>query len=152
MLRVKIFFTITDIIEHAFYLPKDRAYEILRDIMSRKNVGNSKSQIINEYINMLRTGYGSIQEQVDVFGGDKLSRVISTSEKRIKSYDGGTFFDVLKEVYNVSQEDINPLIEKYLNFVESPSFVFRLDKDTFHKFLESDLEELDKQFDRFLDL
>lgn len=148
----KNFFTITDILEHAFYLPKDRAYEVLKNIMAKKSIGKSKNEIINEYIDMLRKGYGSIQEQVDVFGGDKLSRVVSIAENKIKKYKGGTFFDILKEVYNVSQKDINPLIEKYLNFLKSPSFVFRLDKDTFHKFLQSDLQELDKQFDRFVEL
>ncbi|OOM07397.1 hypothetical protein [Clostridium saccharobutylicum] len=148
----KSFFTITDLLEQAFYMPKDSAYEVLKNIMGKKDIGNSQNAIINEYITMLRKGFYSIQEQVEVFGGDKLSRVISIAENRIKKYNGGTFFEVLKYVYNVSEEDILMLIEKYLNFLRSPSFVFRLDTDSFHKFLESDLEELDKQFQRFLDL
>jgi len=44
------------------------------------------------------------------------------------------------------------ITEKYLEFLNSPSFIFRLEKETFHKFLQSDLEELDKQFDRFVNL
>lgn len=148
----KSFFTITDLLEQAFYMPKDRAYEVLKNIMGKKDIGNSQNAIINEYITMLRKGFYSIQEQVEVFGGDKLSRVISIAENRIKNYNGGTFFEILKYVYNVSEEDILVLVEKYLNFLKSPSFVFRLDKDSFHKFLESDLEELDKQVQRFLDL
>lgn len=42
------------------------------------------------------------------------------------------------------EEDILMLIEKYLNFLRLLLFVFRLDKDFFYKFLELDLEELDK--------
>ena len=89
------------------------------------------------------------KNKLDVFGGDKLSSVVYTAEKRLKKYEGGTFFDVLREVYKISDEDIMEITEKYLEFLNSPSFVFRLEKETFHKFLQSDLDELDKQFDRF---
>lgn len=146
------FFRMTDVLEHAFWLSEEKSYEVLKNIMSRKNIGNSKNDIINEYIDMLKKGYISIQEQVDVFGGDKISSIVNTAEKRSKIYKGGTFFDVLREVYKILDDDIIDITEKYLKFLNSPSFVFRLDKETFHKFLESDLEELDKQFDRFVKL
>lgn len=148
----KTFFKMTDILEHAFWISKEKSYEVLKNIMARKNIGNSKNDVINEYIDMLKKGYGSIQEQVEVFGGDKLSSVIYTAEKRLKKYEGGTFFDVLRDVYKISDEDRMKVIEKYLEFLDSPSFIFRLEKETFHRFLESDLEELDKQFDRFVNL
>jgi hypothetical protein len=77
---------------------------------------------------------------------------VNTAEKRSKIYKGGTFFDVLREVYKILDDDIMDVTEKYLKFLNSPSFVFRLDKETFYKFLQSDLEELDKQFDRFVNL
>lgn len=148
----KTFFKMTDILEQAFWISREKSYEVLKNIMARKNIGNSKNDVINEYIDMLKKGYGSIQEQVEVFGGDKLSSVIYTAEKRLKKHEGGTFFDVLRNVYKISDEDIMKVTEKYLEFLNSPSFVFRLEKETFHRFLESDLEELDKQFDRFVKL
>lgn len=148
----KKFYKMTDILEHAFWISEEKAYEVLKNIISRKDIGNSKNEVINEYIDMLKKGYGSIQEQVDVFGGDKYSSVVYTAEKRLKQYEGGSFYDVLREVYKVSEEEIQDLVEKYLNFLYSASFVFRLEKDTFHKFLQSDLEELNKQFDRFVKL
>ena len=148
----KSFFKMTDVLENAFWLSKDKSYEVLKNIMARKNIGNSKNDIINEYIDMLKKGYGSIQEQLEVFGGDKVLSVISTAEIRLKKYEGGTFFDVLRDVYKIPDEDIMELTEKYLEFLNSPLFIFRLEKETFHKFLQSDLEELDKQFDRFVNL
>jgi len=146
----KSFYRMTDILEHAFWISEEKAYEVLKNILSRKDIGNSKNDVINEYIDMLKKGYGSIQEQVDVFGGDKYSSIVYTAEKRLKKYEGGSFYDVLREVYKVSEEDIPELIEKYLRFLYSASFIFRLEKDTFHKFLQSDLVELNKQFDRFV--
>ncbi len=151
-IKGKAFYKMTDILEYAFWMPEEKAYEILKNIMARKNIGNSKNDIINEYIDMLKKGYGSIQEQVDVFGGDKVSSVRDTAERRLEKYEGGTFFDVLRDIYKISDENIMELTEKYLEFLNSPSFIFRLEKETFHKFLESDLEELDKQFDRFVNL
>jgi predicted nucleic-acid-binding protein len=146
----KTFFKMTDVLEDAFLISKERSYEVLKYIVANKNTGNSKNDIIREYIDMLKKGYGSIQEQVEVFGGDKLSAVIHTAERRLRKYEGGTFFDVLRDVYNIPDEEIIKVIEKYLEFLNSPSFVFRLEKETFHRFLQSNLEELDKQFDRFV--
>lgn len=101
---------------------------------------------------MLKKGYGSIQEQVDLFGGDKYTSVMYAAERRLKQYEGGTFFDLLREVYKVPDEEIMEVTEKYLKFLNSPIFSYRLEKETFHKFLQSDLEELDKQFNRFVNL
>ena len=148
----KKFYKLTDIIEQAFWVSEEKAYEVLKNIISRKDIGNSKNEVINEYIDMLKKGYGSIQEQVDVFGGDKVSSVRDTAERRLEKYEGGTFFDVLRDIYKIPDENIIELTEKYLEFLNSPSFIFRLEKETFHKFLESDLGELDKQFDRFVNL
>lgn len=146
----KAFYKMTDILEQAFWMSEERAYEVLKNIISRKNIGNSKEAIINEYIDMLKKGYGSIQEQVDVFGGDKVSTVIYTAERRLKNFENGTLFDIFREVYKIPDEEIMDITEKYLNFLNSPVFSFKVEKETFHKFLESDLEELDKQFDRFV--
>lgn len=148
----KSFYKMTDVLEQAFWISEEKAYEVLKNIIARKNIGNSKDAIINEYLDMLKKGYGSIQDQVELFGGDKYSSVMYTAERRLKQYQGGVFFDVLRDVYKVPDEEIMELTEKYLKFLNSPLFSFRLEKETFHKFLQSDLEELDKQFDRFVNL
>jgi hypothetical protein len=152
-IKGKTFYKMTDVLEQAFWISEEKAYEVLKNIISRKNIGNSKDAIINEYIDMLKKGYGSIQEQVELFGGDKYTSVIYAAEKRLKQYHGGgTFFDFLREVYKVPEEEIMEVTEKYLKFLNSPLFLYRLEKETFHKFLQSDLEELDKQFNRFVNL
>ncbi|MFT8349835.1 hypothetical protein [Clostridium saccharoperbutylacetonicum] len=151
-IKGKNFYKTTDVLEQAFWISEEKAYEVLKNIISRKNIGNSKEAIVDEYIDMLKKGYGSIQEQVEVFGGDKVSSVLYTAQKRVKTFSGGSFFDVLREVYKVPEEEIFPLTEKYLNFLNSNLFAYRLEKETFHKFLQSDLEELDKQFSRFVNL
>lgn len=148
----KSFFRMTDVLEDAFLLTEDKAYDAFKNIMSRKNIGNSKYDIVEEYIDMLKKGYGSIQEQVDVYGGDKFMRVVTTAEKRIKNYEGGTFFDALREIYNVSEEEMMPLVEKFLNYVNSPGFTIRLEEETYHNFLQHNVDELDKQFQRFMAL
>lgn len=148
----KKFYKMTDILEQAFWMSEERAYEVLKNIISRKNIGNSKDAIINEYIDMLKKGYGSIQEQVEVFGGDKVTSVTYTAGRRLKNFAGGTFFDLLREVYKVPDDEMMEVTEKFLNYLNSSLFSYRLEKETFHKFLESDLEELDKQFDRFMNL
>lgn len=148
----KSFFRMTDVLEEAFLLTEDKAYDAFMNIMSRKNIGNSKYEIVEEYIDMLKKGYGSIQEQVDVYGGDKYMRVVTTAEKRIKDYEGGTFFDALSEIYHVSEEDMMPLIEKFLRFQKSPGFTIKLEAETYHNFLQHNVDELEKQFLRFRDL
>ncbi|OCB01097.1 hypothetical protein [Clostridium beijerinckii] len=148
----KTFYKMTDILEQAFWISEEKAYEVLKNVIARKNIGNSKDAIIDEYIDMLKKGYGSIQEQVDLFGGDKYTSVMYAAERRLKQYEGGTFFDLLREVYKIPDEEIMEVTEKYLKFLNSPIFSYRLEKETFHKFLQSDLEELDKQFNRFVNL
>ncbi|NMF05553.1 hypothetical protein ACUH7Y_06500 [Clostridium beijerinckii] len=148
----KTFYKMTDILEQAFWISEEKAYEVLKNVIARKNIGNSKDAIIDEYIDMLKKGYGSIQEQVDLFGGDKYTSVMYAAERRLKQYEGGTFFDLLREVYKIPDEEVMEVTEKYLKFLNSPIFSYRLEKETFHKFLQSDLEELDKQFNRFVNL
>ncbi|MDR3598305.1 hypothetical protein [Clostridium sp.] len=151
-IKGKSFYKMTDVLEQAFWISEEKSYEVLRNIISRKNIGNSKDAIVNEYIDMLKKGYGSIQEQVEIFGGDKVTNVMYTSKKRLKAFEGGTFFDILRHVYKVPDEEIIPLTEKYLQFLNSPLFSYRLEEETFHKFLQSNLDELDKQYDRFMNL
>lgn len=148
----KNYFRMTDVLQDAFLLTEDKAYDVFKNIISRKNIGNSKYDIVKEYIHMLKEGYDSIQDQVDAYGGDKFKKVITTAEQRLKSYEGGTFFDVLRKVYRVSEEEIMPLVEKFLNYVNSPGFTIRLDKEIYHEFLKDNIEELEKQFQRFMNL
>ncbi|MDO5516735.1 MAG: hypothetical protein Q4F66_04220 [Clostridium sp.] len=148
----KSFFRMTDVLEDAFLLTEDKAYDAFKNIMSRKNIGNSKYDIVEEYIDMLKKGYGSIQEQVDVYGGDKFMRVVTTAKKRIKNYEGGTIFDALRDIYNVSEEDMMPLVEKIMNFISSPGFTIKFDEEAMSSFLQKNVDELEKQFQRFMDL
>ena len=90
------------------------------------------------------------QEQVDVYGGDKMSTIEATARLRFKEFNGGSFLDLLREVYCVSEEDLMPLVAKFLQTIESQVFNYTLDKASFHNFLISDVKELDKQFDRFM--
>ena len=122
-----------------------------RRYQNKKQYKSNKGQLCH-HIDMLKKGYGSIQEQVDLFGGDKYTSVMYAAERRLKQYEGGTFFDLLREVYKIPDEEIMEVTEKYLKFLNSPIFSYRLEKETFHKFLQSDLEELDKQFNRFVNL
>lgn len=151
-IKGKNYFRMTDVLEDAFLLTEDKAYEVFKNIMSRKNIGNSKYDIIDEYIDMLKKGYGSIKDQVELFGGDKYSMVISTARKRAESYDGGTFFDILREVYNVAEEELTEVALKYLSFAKSSGFNIVIDEDKYSKFLHENLEELDKQYERFLNI
>lgn len=50
----KNFYKMTDILEHAFWISEEKAYEVLKNIISRKDIGNSKNDVINEYIDMLK--------------------------------------------------------------------------------------------------
>lgn len=149
-IRGKSYFRMTDVLEDAFLLTQDKAYEVFKDIMSRKNIGNSKYDIIDEYIDMLKKGYGSIKEQVDIFGGDKYSMVLSTAKSRLKEYEGGTFLDILRDIYNVSEDEINEVALKYLSFAKTSGFNIVIDEEKYSKFLRQNVEELDKQYERFL--
>lgn len=150
-IRGKSFFTTTDVLEEAFGMSKDKAYEVLKNILGRKTIRNSPDAIVDEYIDMLKKGYESIEEQINIFGGDKASRVESTARIRFKKFEGGTFIDVLREVYNVEEDEIMPLIERYLESLESQVFSYTIDQESFQKYLESNVEELDAQFKRFMD-
>lgn len=151
-IRDKSYFRMTDVLQDAFLLTEDKAYDVFKNIIARKYIRNSKYDIVSEYIDMLKEGYDSIQDQVEAYGGDKFKRVVNTAEQRLKNYEGGTFFDVLRKVYRVSDEEIMPLVEKFLNYVTSPGFTIRLEKEIYHKFLQDDLEELEKQYQRFTNL
>lgn len=148
-IKGKTFFTTTDVLEEAFWMTKDRAYEVLKNILGRKTIRNSPDAIVDEYIDMLKKGYGSIQEQVEAFGGDKASRIESTARIRLKKFAGGSFIDVLREIYNVDEEEILPLIGRYLKSLESQAFFYNIDQESFQKYLEANVDELDAQFKRF---
>ncbi|MCE5221216.1 MAG: hypothetical protein LLF98_08100 [Clostridium sp.] len=145
----KKFFRNTDILKEAFLIPEDRAYEILKDIMSRKNIKNTKEAVIDEYMNMLGYGYASLKEQVELFGGHKLSAIKKEAEYKFRKFKGGTIIDILKEVYCVEDEDITSLIMRYMESLTSEEFAFKVNINTFHKFLEENLDELDKQAKRY---
>lgn len=145
----KKFFRNTDILKEAFLITEERAYQILKDIMARKNIKNSKEAIIDEYLCMLGNGYASLREQVELLGGHKLLAIKQEAECRARKFKNGTIIDILKEVYNVADEDITDTIMKYMESLTSEEFAFKVNINTFNKFLEDNIEELDKQAERF---
>ena len=46
-IKGKTFFRMTDVLEDAFLLTEDKAYEVFKNIMSRRNIGNSKYDFID---------------------------------------------------------------------------------------------------------
>lgn len=145
----KKFFRNTDILREAFLVSEERAYEILKDIMIRKNIKNTKEAIVEEYLYMLGNGYASLKEQLELFGGNKLAAVKKEADRRLKHFDKGSIIDIFKQVYNVDEEDISELLMKYMAFIKAMDFDFRVNINNFNKFLEDDFEELDKQARRY---
>ena len=145
----KKFFRNTDILKEAFLISEERAYEILKDIMSRKNIKNTKEAIIDEYLNMLGSGYDSLKEQIELFGGHKLTAIKKEAELRFKNFGKGSIIEVFKEVYNIEDEYIPDILVKYMSSMQAMEFAFKANIDTFNKFLEDNLEEQDKQAKRY---
>lgn len=145
----KQFFRNTDILKEAFLVSEERAYAILKDIMIRKNIKNTKEAIINEYLYMLGNGYASLKEQADLFGGHRLPAIKKEAERRLKNFDKGSIIDLFREVYNVDEEDISDLLIKYMSFLKATDFAFKVNITTFNKFLEGNFEEIDRQAKRY---
>ena len=148
-IKDKKFFRNTDILREAFLVSEEKAYEILKDIMIRKNIKNTKEAIIDEYLYMLGNGYASLKEQMDLFGGHKLSAIKKEAERKLKNFDKGSIIDIFREVYNVDEEDIPELLVKYMDFLQGTDFDFKVNITNFNKFLEDDFDELDKQAKRY---
>ena len=145
----KKFFRNTDILKEAFLVSEETAYEILKDIMSRKTVKNTKEAVIEEYMNMLGYGYAPLKEQMELFGGDKLSTIKKQAEHRFKKFKGGTIIDVFKNIYNITDEDIPSIVMRYMDSLTAEEFAFKVNINTFYKFLDDNLDELDKQAERY---
>lgn len=145
----KQFFRNTDILKEAFLVSEETAYEILKDIMIRKNIKNTKEAIIDEYLYMLGNGYASLKEQIELYGGHKLPAIKKEAEKRLKNFNKGSIIDIFREVYNVEEEDISDLLIKYMSFLNATDFAFKVNITTFNKFLEDNFEEIDKQAKRY---
>ena len=146
----KKFFRNTDILRAAFGVSEDKAYEIIKDMMaSGKVVPNTKESLIDEYMNMLGNGYMTLSEQYSLIGGDKLSLIKKEAERRKEKFNKGTICDMLQIVFNVENKDLEDIIIKYLKTVESTDFSFKFTEESFYEFLERDMNELDKQADRF---
>lgn len=146
----KKFFRNTDILRAAFGVSEDKAYEIIKDMMaSGKVVPNTKESLIDEYMNMLGNGYMTLSEQYSLIGGDKLSLIKKEAERRKEKFNKGSICDMLQIVFNVDNKDLEDIIIKYLKTVESTDFSFKFTEESFYEFLEKDMNELDKQADRF---
>lgn len=145
----KQFFRNTDILKEAFLVSEETAYEILKDIMIRKNIKNTKEAIIDEYLSMLGNGYASLKEQIELYGGHKLPAIKKEAERRLKNFNKGSIIDIFREVYNVEEEDILDLLFKYMSFLNATDFAFKVNITTFNKFLEDNFEEIDKQAKRY---
>ena len=145
----KKFFRNTDILQEAFLVSEDTAYEILKDIMSRKNIKNTKEAVIEEYMNMLGDGYASLKEQMELFGGHKLSAIKKEAELRFRKFKGGTIIDVFKDIYNIADKDIPSTLMRYMDSLTAQEFSFKVNINTFYKFLDDNMDELDKQAKRY---
>ncbi|EDT76731.1 hypothetical protein [Clostridium butyricum] len=146
----KKFFRNTDILRAAFGVSEKKAYEIIKDMMaSGKIVPNTKESLIDEYMNMLGNGYMTLSEQYSLIGGDKLSLIKKEAERRKEKFNKGSICDMLQIVFNVDNKDLEDIIIKYLKTVESTDFSFKFTEESFYEFLEKDMNELDKQADRF---
>jgi hypothetical protein len=148
-IKDKKFFRNTDILKEAFLISEQKAYEILKDIMSRKNIKNTKEAVVDEYINMLGYGYDSLKEQVELLGGHKLTAIKKEAEHKLKNFEKGTIIDIFKEIFNISDEDIPYMVMKYMDSLTAPEFSFKVNINTFYKFLEDNMDELDKQAERY---
>ena len=145
----KKFFRNTDILKEAFSVSEEKAYEILKDIMSRKNIKNSKEAVVDEYLNMLGNGYDSLREQVELFGGHKFPAIKKEAERRFKNFEKGTIIDIFREIFNISDNDMPSMVIKYMDSLTAPEFSFKVNINTFYKFLEDNIDELDKQAERY---
>lgn len=148
-IKNKKFFRNTDILQEAFLISEEKAYEILKDIMSRKNIKNTKEAIVDEYLNMLGNGYSSLKEQVELFGGNKFPTIKEEAELRAKDFTEGSIIDIFKEIFNIDEEDIPEILIKYMESLKAKEFQFKVNLETYYQFLENDLEELDKQAKRY---
>ena len=117
--------------------------------MARKSIGNSSEDVICEYLSMLEKGFASIKDQMEMMGGDKWIYVKSTSKVRAANFEGGSFLDAIREIYNVSDEDLMPLVGKFLDYVHANKFEYTLTKELFDKFLEENIDELNAQAERY---
>lgn len=146
----KKFFRNTDILRVAFGVSEEKAYEIIKDIMaSGKVVPNTKESLIYEYMNMLANGYMPLSQQYNLMGGDKLSSIKKEAERRKKNFVKGSILDIFEIVFNIPRKEIADIMVKYLSTIESSDFSYKFDEESFYRFLEKDMEELDNQAERF---
>lgn len=148
--RNKKFFRNTDVLKAAFGVSEEMAYGILRDMMNMtSSMENSKDAIIDQYLKMLANGYMPLSEQYELMGGDKLTSIKSEAKRRAADFRKGNLIDLLKIVYNVSEDEMQETLVKFIKSIESIDFSFNVNMDNFYKFLENDMDELDKQCERF---
>ncbi len=146
----KKFFRNTDILRAAFGVSEEKAYEIIRDIMaSGKVVPNTKDSLIDEYMNMLANGYMTLSEQYNIMGGDKLSSIKKEADRRKVKFVKGSIIDMMEVVFNIPHDEVKDVLIRYLDTIESTDFSFKFNEDSFYKFIENDMDELDKQAERF---
>ena len=79
---------------------------------------------------------------------------IDCSASEIVSLKGIEIFSNLRKLScnanQISEMDLSSL--KYLSFTRAAGFNIRVDEEMYNKFLQSDIEELNKQYERFLSL
>lgn len=147
----KKFFRNTDILKAAFGVSEEMAYKILKDMMNMAGtIENSRDALIDQYLKMLSYGYDiSVKEQFELIGGDKLNSVKIAAKRKEEDFKGGSLIDLLRVVFNVSDSEMQETVMKFMKTIDSNEFYFKVTSDAFYKFLEDDLDELDKQVRRF---
>ncbi|MDO5516736.1 MAG: hypothetical protein Q4F66_04225 [Clostridium sp.] len=148
--RNKKFFRNTDVLQAAFGLSEEMAHEIFRDMMNMtSSMENSKDAVIDQYLKMLGNGYMLLSEQYELMGGDKLTAIKKEAKRREADFHKGSLIDILHDVYDVSENEMQETVMKFIKSIDSHDFSFKVNAESFYKFLESDMDELDRQYERF---
>ena len=56
---------------------------------------------------------------------------------------------MMEVVFNIPHDEVKDVLIRYLDTIESTDFSFKFNEDSFYKFIENDMDELDKQAERF---
>ena len=146
----KKFFRNTDVLKAAFGVSEEMAYEILRDMMNMTSrMENSKDAIIDQYLKMLGNGYMPLREQYEMMGGDKLKKIKIEAEHRLANFQKGNLRELLHSVFNVSEFEMQKTIIRFIDSIDSYDFSFKVDAEAFYKYLENDMDELERQYERY---
>ena len=131
-IKGKSFYKMTDILEQAFWISEEKAYEVLKNIISRKNIGNSKDAIVNEYIDIFdeQITQSKIEENLqDLTYSNCIIRILDKSFDILKRYPevGELYYSTLRYSYLEKEKYKENYILEHLAI--SRSTYFRVKKE-----------------------